>query len=224
MLREGNKGCHRGDRCWFHHSSAHMTPCSKMLVSHVEKNVLLLGCPRPQDELWILRQNYPAPWPLIGVSHLTKDGETYAPKPQQWAVGPFKLSHIDGYAIHDGPQQLTEPLASSRRARRQAGQRPQTPQGPGTDAPVFTNTRQGPKPRAASVNRSRSVTVQGGHTYDNHRQRAGADNTTKSDRPYSSGWGAGTWDEEEAEDMPQELPPKYISPARRKPPKKLHLK
>ena len=200
MLRAGLKGCARGDQCWFHHSSAQMTPYSKMSISHVERNVVLSGCPRPQDRSWRIRANYPAPWPINGVSHLTQDGQSYAPTPQTWAVGPFKLSHIEGYFFNDGPRQLEEPLASSHRARLQTGQAPHAPPEPGNGPPVMTNVRQGPRQRTSSPKRSRNVTIEtsvnrGDNTYDNFRRQKGAYNS---------------WDEG-ADDMPSELPPKYVA-------------
>ena len=92
MLRYDTKWCIRGDKCWFHHSSAHMTPYSKTLTTHVERNTVIPGCPRPKENCWVLREGYPAPWPLEGVSHLNKDGFTYSPTPQKRAVGPYMQS------------------------------------------------------------------------------------------------------------------------------------
>ena len=134
-----------------------MTPCSKMLISHVETNLVLSGMPRPQDRNWRIRANYPAPWPIQGISYLRQDGQSYAPAPQK--------------STNEGPRQLAEPLASSHRARLQPGQAPHAPPGPGNDPPVMTNARQGPRPRTSSPKRSRSVTLQDDNTYDNFRKQ-----------------------------------------------------
>ena len=62
-------GCRRGARCYFWHSTAHMTTHMKVLMSHCVRDVVLPGCPKPiaKDRLQ-LRVGYPAPWPLEGVT------------------------------------------------------------------------------------------------------------------------------------------------------------
>ena len=139
------------------------------------------GMSEAQSDNWDFRPNYPAPWPIQGISYLKQDGQSYAPTPQAWT--------------NEGPRQLSEPLASSHRARLQRGLAPHAPPGPGNDPPVMTNARQSPRPRTSSPKRSRSVTIHGDNTYDNFRKQKG---------PYNS-WDGG------ADDMPSELPPKYVA-------------
>ena len=105
-----------------------------VIISHVEKGIVLPGCPKPQEhDTWTLRPGYPAPWPLEGISHLMKDGFTYSAEPQSWANGPFKLCDNTGddFAWYEGPPQISEALSASKAARLQPGHQPhQVPQAP----------------------------------------------------------------------------------------------
>ena len=71
-------GCSRGDYCEFHHSSAHLNNYVMTLLTYVEKNEVIPGAPRFKSDGWVFRQNYPAPWPQKGISHLNQDGSTYS--------------------------------------------------------------------------------------------------------------------------------------------------
>ena len=161
MLDPGSRGCRRGDRCYFIHSSAHMTPAMKTLISHVEQNVVLSGCPRPPDKQPSIRQNYPAPWPVHGISHLRADGITYDAKPQEENWG------------DNAPPQLQEPLAYSKRARLSAGTRPQAPAGPDQKGPYpWSNIRQAPRRNRSPPRPAKSASHRGsGSTYDDIRKK-----------------------------------------------------
>ena len=135
--RSKGRGCHRGDRCFFIHSSAHMTLAMKTTISHVEHNMVLSGCPKPQDKNPCIRRGYPAPWLVQGVSHLMADGIGYSPDPQEenWGDQP--------------PRQLRDALEYSKRARLPTGGAPhappQAPAGPSTSGPYpWSSTRQAP--------------------------------------------------------------------------------
>ena len=167
-----------------------MTNYTKTLLTYVERNMVIPGCPKPMGQSWVFRHIYLAPWPQQGVSYLNQDGVTYSDTHQAWTQDSYKSWDNMAGTARGGPPQLTVPLSSSARARAQQG----------SGGFVHTNVRQGQRPRMASpVRDSGDRRVKISHTYDSHKR------STQNWSGHTPNWGQ----QQGYGSTPTDLPPKY---------------